>query len=378
MGESAARSGLGQGAGVREACIVAGGRGTRLQPLTYTAPKPLLPFGGAPLLAGMIERLAEAGVARVWLVVGADTEPFEVLRGDAARVGVTLEMVPEPAPLDTAGGLRSIADQLDGTVLVLNGDILTDIDYRAAVAHHRSRGADATLVLTEVDDTSAYGVCVRAGSRITAFVEKPAPGTLPGQNAVNAGTYVLEPSTLLGFPPGPLSFERQVFPGLVAGGAHVEGFVWRGVWADLGTPDRYRAGHRLALGGAMSWPPIDRVTAAAGGIRVAESATVDGDAVLHGPVLVLEGARLEAGAAVGPHVVVGREGIVRGGAVVRDSVLFDRVEIGAGVTAVGLVAGSDVTVADGVRLGRDVVLGDGQKVLDGPVADGQRIPAPGA
>ncbi len=266
---------------VREACIVAGGAGTRLRPLTATTPKPLLPFCGVPFLSGVIERLAVVGVDRVLLVVGADPTPFEVLRPAAEWLGVTVEVVPEPEPLDTAGGVRAALARVSGAFLVLNGDILTDVPLREVVTTHAASGADATIVLTRVEDTSSFGVCVRDGSRITAFVEKPAPGTLPGQDAVNAGTYVLEPAALERFPEGRLSFERQVFPGLVEAGRHVEGFVSDAVWADLGTPDRYLAGHRLALDGVLAWPPLDAIADRGGGVRVAPDAEVAPDATLH-------------------------------------------------------------------------------------------------
>ncbi|MEX2486650.1 MAG: NDP-sugar synthase, partial [Nitriliruptoraceae bacterium] len=241
---------------VRDAMIVAGGAGTRLHPLTATTPKPLLPFCNAPFLQGVIERLATQGIERVVLVVGADITPFRSLTDRAATQGVTVTCVAEPEPLDTAGGVREALDLVGDTFLVLNGDVLTDLDVRTAVdAHVRSR-ADATIVLTRVEDTSTFGVCVRDGTRIVDFVEKPAPGTLPGQDTVNAGTYVLERRALETFPRGSLSFERTVFPTLVSGGAHVEGFVSSAVWTDLGTPERLRDGHRRVLDGELDWPTL--------------------------------------------------------------------------------------------------------------------------
>lgn len=362
---------------VRDAMIVAGGRGTRLQPLTFTCHKPLLPFCGAPFLAGVIERLARIGVRRVFLVVGQAVEPFAALEDRAERLGVVLRTVPEPEPLDTAGGVRAAIDDVDGTVLVLNGDILTDVDLPAAVAHHREAAADATLVLTRVDDTSSYGVCVREGTRIVDFVEKPAPGSLPDQDAVNAGTYVLEPEALAAFPRGELSFERDVFPGIVSAGGHLEGFVWDGVWQDLGTPERWRAGHRLALSGELSWPPLEAVPGR-DGVRVAAGATVEDGAWLVGPVLVLGGATVAEGARVGPDVVVGAGAHVGGAARLEDTILFDRAAVGPGVTARGLIAGRGAAVEESARLGDDVVLGDGQVVAAGTTLDdGARVPPPG-
>ncbi|HEX2028323.1 MAG TPA: NDP-sugar synthase [Nitriliruptorales bacterium] len=362
---------------VREALIVAGGRGTRLQPLTHDVPKPLLPFCGPPFLEGLIRRLGAAGVQRVHLVIGADAAPFQTLRGPAQRHGIELRVVPEPQPLDTAGGARAVAASMDGPVLVLNGDILTDVDFAGVATRHVAAGADATMVLTRVADTSAYGVALREASRVVRFVEKPAPGSLPGHDTVNAGTYVLQPHVLLAHPEGPLSFERDVFPGLVEGGGHLEGIVWQGVWADLGTPQRYREGHWLALCGAVEWPTVRDVPERGGGVRVAEDAQVHPRAHLIGPLLVLGGARVAAGATVGPHTVLGRAATVSSGAVVERAILHDRVRIDQRVLARGLLAGHDAHVQAGARLGADVVLGSGEVVARGEtVPDRGRRPAP--
>ena len=220
---------------VTDAMIVAGGRGTRLQPLTYTTPKPLVPFCGAPFLSGVIDRLGEAGIERVFLVVGADTEPLRDRSATTpARMASSWSMVPEPEPLDTAGGVRSALDLVDGPFLVLNGDILTDVDLTGVIAAHEQAGADATIVLTRVDDTSSFGVCVREGGRTatgpargsSSSSRSPSPGSLPGQDAVNAGHLRAGPRGT-----GPLSRGASV---LRAGrssrassrdGGHIEGVV---------------------------------------------------------------------------------------------------------------------------------------------------------
>jgi mannose-1-phosphate guanylyltransferase len=382
---------------VREAMIVAGGAGTRLRPLTATTPKPLLPFCGAPFLTGMVQRLAAVGVRRVLLVVGADTAPFERFAATAALGDVEVEVVPEPQPLDTAGGVVSALDRVTGTFLVLNGDILTDVDLAAAIAAHHRAGAGASLVLTRVEDTSTYGVCVLDGSRITAFVEKPAPGTLPGQDTVNAGTYVLEPDVLVRFPAGRLSFERQVFPDLVADGVHVAGVVGDGHWADLGTPARFLDGHLDALAGALRWPSLDAVPADAAGVRLAADVEVAADATVEGPALLGAGVRVEAGAHVGPGVCIGAGTVVGPGARVRETVTFAgarigaradlaRVlagvdaELGAGVVAPGRTAGGDPDVGAGVPGTGGIGAGDGPEVVvaDGVVVPPRTVLAPGA
>ncbi len=348
--------------GVREAMIVAGGKGTRLRPLTLTTPKPLLPFCGEPFLSGVIRKLASIGVERVLLVVGADTDPFESLREDAAALGVVIEVVPEPTPLDTAGGVRAALDRVTGSFLVLNGDILTGLDLADLVARHRSSGALATLALTRVEDTSSFGVCVLEGQRIVDFVEKPSPGSLPGQDAVNAGSYVLEPEAMSRFPAGALSFERTVFPDLVAAGEHVHGVVSAAVWADLGTPERFLHGHRMVLDGAVPWPLTAEPVHDTASARDRSDIEVAGSARIAGPVLLLPGARVGEAAHVGPYVVVGGGSCIGDGARVRDSVVFDHARIGSGVVATGALIGHRADVQSGVHLDTGTVLADAEFV----------------
>lgn len=352
---------------VRDAMIVAGGGGTRLWPLTAGRPKPLVGFCDAPFLEGVLHRLAGIGVDRVLLVVGADPSPFEVLRPEADALGIDLQAVPEPEALDTAGGVRAAIDRVRGTFLVLNGDILTDVDLAEVVAAHDRAGADASLVLTRVADTSSFGVCVLEGGRIVDFVEKPAPGTLPGQDTINAGTYVLEPAAMRAFPTGRLSFEREVFPTLVADGAHVAGVVSDAAWADLGTPRRYLDGHREALDGHVAWPSLAALPSRPSGIRVASDARIDPTAVLVGPLMLAAGATVGPGAHIGPYVVLGAGASVGSDARLDDSVVGRRTSVGEGSWLTSTITGEDAVVGAGVRIPNGAVLGDGTRVEDGAI-----------
>jgi mannose-1-phosphate guanylyltransferase len=366
---------------VRDAMIVAGGAGTRLWPLTANRPKPLVRVGARPFLEGVLAQLAGVGVDRVLLVVGADAQPFDVLRPVARELGLTIETVPEPTPLDTAGGVRSALDRVRGTFLVLNGDILTDVDLAATIAAHHDTAAAASLVLTRVADTSSYGVCVLEGTRITGFVEKPEPGTLPDHDTVNAGTYVLEPDALRGFPTGRLSFERQVFPDLVASGVRVTGHVSDAVWADLGTPQRYLDGHRAVLDDAVSWPPVAAVPADGAGNRIASDAELATAAGLVAPVLLAAGSRIASDARLGPYVVVGPGTVVGAGTQLAHSVLGADNTVGAGVRLHGVITGDGVHIGDGVEAMHGAVIADGVTVpagtplpVDARVSAEDRVP----
>jgi mannose-1-phosphate guanylyltransferase len=301
------------------ALILAGGKGTRLRPLTDRRPKPLMPFMGEPFALGLLRRLAAAGVTDAEFLVGADPEPFAPLEAAGEQAGVRVGLRTEEAPLDTAGAVRRrFAEGVDGPVLVCNGDILTDLGYAALVERHRAERAMGTLALTRVDDTSSFGVVVcGAAGRIERFVEKPAPGTI-ADDTVNAGTYVLEPDAFDAFPgDGPLSFEREVFPGLLASGALLLGVSSEAYWQDLGTPRRYLDGHRAVLEGRCEWPGDPGLQVRANAVAVHADADIDRDARLGPGTVILAGCKVGAGARIADTVllsgaVVGDRAIVHG------------------------------------------------------------------
>jgi len=324
----------------------------------------MLPFCGAPFLVGVGRRLADVGVRRLLLVVGADPSPFLPLVSSLAPFGVQVGMVPEPTPLDTAGGVREASLEVDGPFLVLNGDILTDLDIAALAAHHAREGADATIALTRVEDTASFGVCIRDAGRITGFVEKPAPGSLPGHDTVNAGTYLLEPGLLATFPAGPLSFERTVFPGLLAAGRIVAGFVHEGVWSDLGTPERFLDGQHATLAGELHWPPLAGLAPAAGpgqdDVRVGARVTVSPSARLVGPVVLGDDVVVAGGATIGPATVVG-----------------PGVEVGADAVVIGSILGGGARIGEAARLDRSLVA-EGARIGAGARLERLCVVGPGA
>ena len=311
------------------AVILAGGKGTRLRPLTDTRPKPLLPFAGDPFAAGLLRRLRHAGCTHATFLVGRDAAPFAPLTDLGQALGIVVDVVTEPDPLDTAGAARDLLRHAgDGPFVVCNGDILTDLDFAALIDAHTQASATATLALTCVEDTSTFGVVeTDAGGAVLRFVEKPPPGTLTA-DTINAGTYVLEPTAFAGCPTtGPLSFERAVFPGLVEGGATVLGVPSDAFWMDLGTPERYLAGQQAVLVGACDWP-------------------VGPEFGRHGDSLVDRDARVDR-AAVLVASVIGPRTRVGPGAHVEHSALFEDVVIGEGAIVHDAIVGEGATVAPG-------------------------------
>jgi NDP-sugar pyrophosphorylase family protein len=226
------------------AVILVGGKGTRLGHLTAHTPKAMLPIGGRPLLAYLLDALQRAGVVRVVLACGYRADDIRNHFG-ARNHGLALEYVVEPTPLGTGGALRLASQGLDRAFVAVNGDQLLDVDLQPLARFHTDRSAKATLLVKKVDDPLRYGVVeLGPNGRVVRFVEKPSD---PSPEAlVNAGVYIVEPTALEAVRPGEAaSFEQDVLPGLVRDGS-VFGLELPGYWLDVGTPESYaRAGGEL-------------------------------------------------------------------------------------------------------------------------------------
>ncbi|GDY31322.1 sugar phosphate nucleotidyltransferase [Gandjariella thermophila] len=332
-----------------DAVVLVGGKGTRLRPLTLSAPKPMLPTAGVPFLTHLLSRIAAAGINHVVLGTSYKAEVFQEYFGDGSRLGLDLEYVVEDEPLDTGGAIRNVADRLrEPDAMVFNGDILSGVDLPAVLATHRANAADVTLHLVRVDDPRRFGcVPTDADGRVTAFLEKT---DNPPTDQVNAGCYVFRREAVESIPAGrPVSVERETFPGLLASGARLQGHVDSSYWLDLGTPAAFVRGSADLVRG------------------IAPSAALPGDP---GEALVLEGARVREGAELAGGCTIGAGCQVGAGARVRGSVLFDGAVVGAGAVVEDSVIGAHALVGDGavVRgavVGDKAVVGAGCELLDG-------------
>ncbi len=330
-----------------EAILLVGGQGTRLRPLTLSAPKPLLPTAGVPFLAHLLARMAAGGVTHVVLATCYKSDMFASVLGDGSAFGLSIDYVQEEVPLDTGGGIRNAASSLRGTgsadpVVVLNSDVLSGHDLGAQVDLHIKTDAAVTLHLVEVEDPSRFGVVpTDASGRVTAFLEKtPAPVT----NRINAGCYVFRREVIDQIPAGRrVSVERETFPGLIEAGALVVGYHESAYWLDVGTPQTFVRGSCDLVLGRLPAP------------------AVPGPA---GPSLLLAGASVAADASVSGGTVVGAGASVGAGATVDGSVLFDGAAIGEGAVVRDSIVGRGAIVAPGAVLD-EAVIGDGAYIGSG-------------
>jgi len=224
------------GPGGTRAIVLAGGRGTRLAPYTTVLPKPLMPIGDMPILEILLRQLRRAGVRRVTLAVGHLAALLEAYFGDGARFGITLDYSYEDEPAGTAGPL-ALVDGLDDTFLVMNGDLLTNIDFEDLIRAHRARGSTVTVGLFEKQVPLDLGIVeTDEDGRVTGYIEKP---TLTYD--VSVGIYAMQPAVLEHIERGqPLDLPDLVLR-LIAAGAGVHAYRFSGTWFDIGRPDDYAA-----------------------------------------------------------------------------------------------------------------------------------------
>jgi NDP-sugar pyrophosphorylase family protein len=345
-----------------KAVILAGGEGTRLRPLSLSLPKPVVPVVDRPFLRHQLDLLATVGVREIVFSLAYRPERIQAVFGDGGAFGAKIHYAVEETPLGTAGAVRNALPFLDDRTLVLNGDVLTDVDLRAVLARHQATRASATLVLAPVENPAAFGLVeTDEDGRVLRFLEKPPPSQIT-TDTINAGVYVLETKTLDLIPAGVShSIERGFYPDLLARGDRVTGFVHRGYWIDIGTPEKYLQVHRDILGGAFA---VDLRGARHRGGVVDPQARVDEGARLVPPFYVGPGCLVEAGAEVGPDTSLVAQVVVCSGARVRDSVVWEGTSLGPGAGIEGVLLGPGVRVGANAVLRPGTVLGEGTVVSD--------------
>lgn len=225
-----------------KAVILAGGKGTRLKPYTTVFPKPLMPIGDKPILEIVVRQLKSHGFDEIIMAVGHLAELIMTFFDDGSKFGVEIDYSRENKPLGTAGGLGLIKNELNKTFLMLNGDVLTTLDYSDLVNYHKRNGAIATIALNKRDVYIDFGVVeIDDNNSIVGYTEKPKIGYL-----VSMGVYVFDPKVLeyireneyLDFP--------DLIKKLVSNGKTVKGYVYDGYWLDIGRPDDYEKANREA------------------------------------------------------------------------------------------------------------------------------------
>ena len=333
------------------ALILAGGKGTRLRPLTVYTPKPIVPIANRPFLLYQLEILAKAGITDITLSLSYQPNKIEDLLGDGSEFGVNLSFVTEPSPMGTAGAYRYASGSSRDSTIVLNGDILTDADINAIVERHTLSGAEATITLTRVEDPSKYGLVeTDDDGRVKRFIEKPSEEEAKGLgvDTINAGIYVLEPSVLDLIEEGAnSSFEYAVFPMLLESGRPFHSYVIDGgYWRDIGTPESYLAAHHDLLAGRVPHISIDRRP----GPDVSPTAQIDEVSVI-GPECTIKPNAVITNSVLGPGVHVEEKAVINGSVIWAHTRVSTFAEVNGSVIGRGSHIGRNVVARPGTVIG---------------------------
>jgi len=345
-----------------KAILLAGGKGTRLRPLTVHTPKPIVPIFNRPFLYYQLDLLRQVPeIDEAILSLNYQPRRIEEIFGAGEGLGIRLRYVVEPQPLGTGGAIRYAGDQLTESVVVFNGDVLTQVDLGAVLRLHRERKAKATIVLTPVENPRAYGLVETDGDRnIKRFLEKPGEDEITC-NTINAGIYVLEPETFDRIPKDTAwSIERSFFPSLIERGETFVAYVYDGYWIDIGTPAKYLQVHKDIMDGRYSAPPFVGSEAR----FVADGARVEEGVDLQGPCFIDEGAVVKTGARILPYSVIGRQTHVEEAAVIDDSIIWPNGWIGREAQIAGSILGRNCHIGRNAVVDPGAVLGDKTVITD--------------
>jgi NDP-sugar pyrophosphorylase family protein len=336
--------------------ILAGGKGTRLRPLTINTPKPIVPVANSPFLLYQVDLMRSGGIEDIILSLSYQPRKIEDLLKDGTDYGVRIRYAVEASPLGTGGAFKNAEEHIDSTTVVFNGDVMTSIDLSAVIARHRERQAVATIVLTPVENPSAYGLVeTDRDGWVQRFVEKPGPNEITC-NTINAGIYLLEPSVLRYMPKGEAySFERGLFPTLLEHKEPVLSYTLNDYWIDIGTPRKYLEVHHDILAkrfvsSRVAHNLLDRNALQTG-------ATVDDKSIIDAEVRIGAGVRIE-------NSVIGKNCKIDEGAQIIDSVVWSGNTVDADARVAGSIVGKGCYIGRSASLRPGVVLGDKTVVTD--------------
>ena len=336
---------------------MAGGKGTRLRPLTSNQPKPMIPIVNVPCMEHIINLLKRHGFEEVLATLEFMSETIEEYFGDGSEWGVKMEYSVEEEPLGTAGSVKFIEDRLTERFIVVSGDAVTDADLEKAVAFHEERGAEATLILKKVEDPSEFGiVVVEEDGRVSDFLEKPDEEEVFSYTA-NTGIYVLERSVLQDVPDDQeYDFSEELFPKLLEEGRPMYGYVMEGYWEDIGNIEQYMNAQKDVLDGKVQGirPPGEELRE---GVYVGRGAQVNEDH-LEGPVILGDDVRVAPDAHIGPYSVLASNISVEAGASVVQSTVAEGSSIGEEAELDGALIGRSCTIGARARLLEGSALGD--------------------
>ena len=338
-----------------KAFVMAAGAGTRLRPLTYGIPKPMVPVVNKPVLEHTLENLKAHGIYEAVLNLYHFPQMIKKHFGDGSPLGMKITYSLERKLLGTAGGVKKTEAMFDSTFVVLSGDGLTDINLTKAIRFHRAKKALATMVLKHIDAKFDYGVTLTDSSgKIKKFIEKPKWSDVFA-NTVNTGIYIFEPEIFKFIPKRRFyDFGSQLWPDLLRRKKRIFGYVTNDYWTDVGNIREYRNGVRDALEGKIRLNIPGREVRK--GIRVGEGTKIEKGAKLLAPCVIGKHCFIGKKACVGRFTTVGDNSSIKSGAVIKNSILWEKVKVAKNVDLENCVIGYKAEVSEDISVYEGTVL----------------------
>jgi len=344
-------------------CIMCGGEGTRLRPLTFGRPKPCIPIVNKPSIQHLVSHLSNLGFNDVVITLGYMSDAIEEALGDGSLFGVNVTYVHEKTKLGTAGSVKNAQKYLEEQpFLVVGGDHVVDLNLLEFYREHLTNDSITTIGLISIDDPTEYGIAeIDANYQIKRFKEKPAPGEI-FSNLASTGMYVCDPDIFDHIPADEkFDFARNLFPELMAEGHVLKAWLARGNWSDVGSPRSLREAERWKLQDIgftnISGDLYIKGARIMGPAQIGSCVSVAANSRVIGPVSIGAGTIIEENVVVGPYTSIGEGCIIKNSAKIFSSSIYNRVVIGRDSTISGSIIDNDTFIGSGCNIEHDTVIG---------------------
>jgi mannose-1-phosphate guanylyltransferase len=344
-------------------CIMCGGEGTRLRPLTFERPKPCIPIVNRPSIQHLVSHLSNLGFRDIVITLGYMGVSIEEALGDGSLFGADITYVHEKVKLGTAGSVKNAQKYLEeGDFLVVGGDHVTDLNLLDFFREHARHPAPVSIGLISIDEPGEYGIAeIDADFRIKRFKEKPAPGEI-FSNLASTGIYVCAPEIFDEIPlKKKYDFARDLFPSLMESGHVLHAWLARGNWTDVGNPASLRQAERWKLQEipytSISGDLTIRAGQIQGPVQLGTSFSMGENSRIIGPVAIGAGTAIGDHVLIGPYTSIGENCLVKSNAKIFSSSLYNRVVVGRNSTVSGSIIDNDTVVGDDCSLENDTVIG---------------------
>ncbi len=349
--------------------MMAGGKGTRLRPLTLVRPKPMIPLVNKPIIEYTVNKLKKSGFNDIIMTLNYMSTNIKNYFKDGSELGIDIRYSVEKWPLGTGGSVKKAEKYIDDTFMVVSGDVLTDVDFKDVVRYHKEKGAIATMVLTEVEDPTHFGIAVMdKNHKITEYLEKPSPEDV-FSNVANTGIYIFEPE-IFDFFDGKdkeVDFSNDIFPEVIKQDAGIYGYVFNGYWNDIGRPETYLEATYDILDQKMEQnfykTKMEESIGKIGNIWIGENVFIDEKARIEGPVVIgnnctiEEGCKISRGSVIGDNVSIGKDVNIDGAVLFPNSIIEDNSFLNGCIIDTKCLIDKNTVVENGVVTGSLVEIG---------------------